>query len=132
MTLRKLTSLVMMIGLMVSLFHPLAHARSQQSPDHHGHHSGAIHHESGHESASPFHGPTMDQIDGFHDTSSQDHERSFVASHCEVCHVFAHLYAVGEAEKGHPTMTKRDFAGLVSLPAMAPIHGIDRPPRQIG
>ena len=120
MTSRKLTSLVIMVGLMVSLFQPLAHAWSSETHGHAGTH--------GHTGILV---QSMDQIVHIQDGSPQSHKDDFATDHCDVCHVFAHMFVMHVTELSRPSLSAIGLPGGVSTPLAADVLLFDRPPRVI-
>ena len=124
MNFRKLTSLLMMIGLMMSLFHPLAHAGT---PDNHGGFN--VLSQSGSGLAVVAGAQTLVQTGHAQDPISGHSEDGFVTNHCETCHVFAHIFTISSAHDGLPISRMLVLAGMVAFPVTADVLRFDRPPR---
>ena len=126
MNFRKLTSLLMMIGLISSLFHPLAHAGSA---DHNG--NTKLVSEHGRVTAALSQPQTLIQIVRFEGLPSAHDENGFATTHCEVCHDFAHIFAISGNEKSLPFTRMPVHSGMVPLPLTAEALRFDRPPRLV-
>ncbi len=103
MTFRKWTSLLIMVGFMTSLFHSLAHART---PDIYAH--------------------SVMQLET---VDSTDHgSEEIVSSHCDVCHVFASIFVIGQGDLRPVLIEKQKFNGFLSAPLPSDMPRLHRPP----
>ena len=91
MTQGKLTSLVMIFGLLVSLLHPLAHAQAAVDHDHEGLNS-AQHGLTAAGSQAVQTAYVLEEAALIAEPPARHHDNDFATVHCEVCHMFSHYF----------------------------------------
>ena len=139
MTQRKLTSLLMILGLLVSLFHPLAHAEAATHHDAvpHGHERGNLR-QQGQQSKGLFSdlqlvAPTSVVLESTRVAAApiETQDDQFAVAHCEVCHVFSHIMAVESMAKSMThALSRGPFWQSENMTTTEPFLP-DRPPRTI-
>ncbi len=136
-TLRKLTSLLLVIGFLAGVFHPLADAGAG------GHGVGGAH------SLVELRADIRAQSDGMavreqgglpRDATSLLVSAAFAdphggdgleAGHCETCHVFSHLIMLGGVQKNLPAVVPGRVSEVLSSPFVVAVQTIERPPRSV-
>jgi len=108
----KLTSLIVVWGIMMNIFHPLAHAMTLDSSP---------------ADLSYNHVATSQ----FHYGESEHHKEDFGNKHCDVCHISTMVFIIGDTVTKLITQDLKQQLALCVIPINAQSFLIDQPPQSL-